>query len=622
MAVISLAKYNKSETPLYKKTWFVMLLSSIILIGAFLYFYLISPLLAIKGNYDQLKNEIHTIESFKSHKNLQGMESQLPSVLATVGKMKSNLLQMSYAGYIPYLNNYYNDGFYVVNGTYYLIQGVNAITPSLNKIAPLLGYSTKTTDNAHTLSGKQKIYAVIHALPTLAPALQSVYPDFVKSNDNIQKINAQYIPSSITKGKGININSIKSIFGGIVKNIPTFDKSVSVIENILGVPTPTRYLLMFQNSGEIRPTGGFMTAYGFITFNNGELGTISAHNIYNLSNVVRYKPLAPKPLYVYNATYYWHLRDANTSPNVPSSVQNIYAFYNSIPNAPHINGVIFIDTWFVDSLIKDVGGFNMPQVYNNMHITSSNANYYMEYMAEKSGLPQSERKAFISVMMHILISKVFSSHGSTATTVLSDVIQNLSQKQILIYFNNPLAENLISQYNWGGIIPKKTKGNYLQVVEANLAGAKDNYFMGETLNINISKSSNGRYIQTSSITWINPAVYDNWLVGPYLSWVRFYTPLGSKLMYMKGTDGFLQNYNNYTVDKSVFGNHIKIHSRLSKSVPPTTGTMSATYELPEGTNIHSLLIQKQPGEKGQWVHVNYGNIHKSFFMTKDVTVSL
>ena len=622
MAIISLEKYKDINLPIYKRVWFVMLISALILIIEFLYFFLVSPVFALKGNYDSLKNEIHAIENYKSHKDLAGMESVLPSVVTTIGKMKSNLLQLSYAGYIPYLDNYYNNGLYVANGSYDIIKAVNSITPSLSKMAPLLGYSTATTDNAHPLTGKQKIYALIHTLPTLGPALKSIYPDLVDANANIQKINPQYIPSSLTKGKGINISSIKSFFNGFIKNIPTFDKSISVIESILGVPNPTRYLLMFQNSGEIRPTGGFMTAYGFITFANGELGTITAHNIYNLANVVRYKPLAPKPLYVYNATYYWHLRDANTSPNVPTTVQNIYAFYNSIPNAPHIDGVIFIDTWFVDSLIKIVGGIRMPSVYNNVLITNNNANYYMEYMAEKSGLPQSDRKAFISVMMHILIQKVFSSHGSTAVNVLNDVLQNLTQKQILLYFNNTDAENLVAKYKWGGIIPKKTNGNYLQIVEANLAGAKDNYFMGETLNINISKLSNGRYVQTSSITWTNPAIYDNWLVGPYLSWVRFYTPLGSKLMTMKGTDGFLQNYNNYIVDKSVFGNHIRIHSRLSKSVPPTTGTMSATYELPAGINIHTLLIQKQPGEKGQWVHVNYGNIHKSFFMTTDTVVNL
>jgi hypothetical protein len=615
MSVISLDKYkNQSNMPFYKRKWFKITAPIVVVVIVLGYFFLISPLLALKSNYDSLKGELTLVKYYKDKKNLSGIESQVPLLTNNFSKMRGEINTLGYMNYIPILNNYYSLGYNLINAGYYASEGFSDMDKGLNNVAPIFGYSTSTSKNAVTISGKEKIYAIVQSLPKLSPLFKKAYPDLVKSNKYLQNINVSYIPSSIESK--YNIKELKLEFSGAIRALPTLFNSTQTLENILGNPNPQRYLLMFENSGEIRPTGGFMTAFGFVNFNDGQLGSITAQNIYNISNVIHYKPVAPKPLYVYNGTYYWHLRDANTSADVPESVSNIYKFYNSIHNAPAINGVIFINTWYVDDLINAVGGITMPSVYgNNLVLTASNANYYMEYMAEKSGLPQQERKDFISIMMHELISKVFHSTGNQVFKVLNTTISNLNNKQILLYFNNLKAEDLVNQYGWGGVIPKSNKYDYLQIVEANLAGAKDNYFMGETVNINIVKASNGRYIQSTKVTWTEPAVYDDWLVGPYLSWVRMYVPQGSILMTMTGVDGFTQNYINTTVDKSVFGNHIKVPPRLSKSDPPSKGSLTYKYELPQNINLSKLIFQKEAGIKGEWVYVNFGNIHKSQYIT-------
>ncbi len=624
MTVISLAQYQqKSRWAFFKTRWFIASAIAFVIIVILLIFFLVLPLLSLKNNFDTLYSSIEKAKAYQKSKDFVGISTEVPIIQANIVSMKKNLSTLAYLSIVPIAGGYYNNASDLLNGGYYAVAGLQTLMPSLSTVATLDGYQTSTQKSAQVLLGKQKIAAFVHSLPQLGPALDKADPYFTKANTYIQEINPKYFPESLLKSHGITVSSLKSIFSGISQNLPIFDKSVNIIENVLGVPTPTKYLLMFQNSGEIRPTGGFMTAFGFINFNNGNLGQLSAQNIYALSTVVNYNPIAPKPLYVYNGTYHWHLRDANTSPNVPTSVANIYKFYNSIPRAPKINGVIFINTWFVDSMIQAVGNITMPSLYgNNLVLTANNANYYMEYMAEKSNLPQNERKDFISVMMHELITKVFHSTGNTLTNVIKVGFQSLDQKQVLLYFNNPKAENLVNHYNWGGIIPTKVKGDYLQVVEANLAGAKDNYFMGETVTSNIKKASNGRYEQSVSITWTNSAIYDNWLVGPYMAWVRIYVPLGSTLISMKGVNGFTQNYNNYTVSKTVFGNHIRIPPRLSKSDPPAVGTMTVTYYLPSGINMTHYLIQKQPGIKGEWEKINFGTFTKSFYITKDLSINM
>ena len=622
MTVISLDKYNKihKKNPFYKELWFKITAPIVVILLVLGYFFLLSPGLSLKNNYDKAKGALTLLNYYKSRKNLSGIEAQIPTLETSLSNMKGEIGTLGYMNYIPILNNYYSLGYNLIYSGYYAIEGFSDVENGVNNIAPLFGYTTAQSKQAYSTTGKQKIYDIVKSLPKISPLLKKAYPDFSKANGYIQKVNVAYVPSSINKK--YNVSGLKKTFAGVITALPTIYNSTSVLESILGVPNPEKYLLMFENSGEIRPTGGFMTAFGFVNFDNGNLGSISAENIYNIANVIHYKPVAPRPLYVYNGTYYWALRDANTSPDVPESVSNIYKFYNSINNAPQINGVIFIDTWFVDQLINAVGGITMPSVYgSNLVLTGSNANYYMEYMAEKSGLPQQERKDFISIMMHELISKVFHSTGNQVFKVLNVVINNLNQKQILLYFNNPKAENLVTQYGWGGTIPKSNKYDYLQVVEANLAGAKDNYFMGETVNVNIQKVASG-YKQSVSVTWVNPAVYDDWLVGPYLSWVRMYTPQGSKLISMSGTNGFTQDYLNSTVNKTVFGNHITIKPRLSKYDPPAKGTLTYTYMLPHNISLSKLIFQKEAGIKGEWLNVRFGSFYKSIYITSNTTINL
>ena len=49
---------------------------------------------------------------------------------------------------------------------------------------------------------------------------------------------------------------------------------LAALFNALGGPAPSRYLLVFQNPAELRPTGGFPGTMALVTLNQGELGGI------------------------------------------------------------------------------------------------------------------------------------------------------------------------------------------------------------------------------------------------------------------------------------------------------------------------------------------------------------
>ncbi len=412
--------------------------------------------------------------------------------------------------------------------------------------------------------------------------------------------------------------------GGLEQILPTWQRALPALMRALGFPHTQHYLVFLQNNGEMRATGGFMTAYAVVTINHGVVAPIHEHGIYSLSSAIRYRPPAPGPIAYEFALKHWHLRDANTSPDVPTTVQTIYKFWNSIPHHPQINGVLFVDVWVMDRLIGDVGRINLVTPYHHAVFTEKNANVTMEYLAELAPYPHPGlQKQFLGVLAHDLLSRIVHGSPHLKLQVLQSLKTSLARKWILLYFNNPLEEQWVSRFGWGGQVIRHTHGaNYLQVVDENLGGHKDNFFIQEHVTTQIEQAAPHDYIQVTTVTLVNPALYNGWLVVPYSGLVRLYVPRGAQLMSLEGSAGFSQNHVNPTLNKSVFGGFIVMGARRSLKDPPATGSLTVAYRLPFHTLPRRFILQEQPGSLAVPVTITVGAYHRLVVLRQDTTILL
>lgn len=584
-------------------------------LGALVMVFVVIPGLRLAHQLLGLKKTVQALAKGNRTHNFAAIQGGLSALDQETHHLEGTLRWLSYLRFVPAgVGRKYRDGEDALLAVSQGLDGIRLLMPALSHMAPLAGYRTGT----HTpTSGQKKIQAFVSELPILVPDLRHSYPDFRAAARDLSAAHPQDF-NGILASVGRKLLTAQSLLNTVVKNMPLVDHSASALQSILGYPSQKRYLLIFQNSGELRATGGFMTAYGYVTIDRGKLDSVKAQNMYLLDAQVTYRPPASTVIATYLPVYYWHLRDANTSPNVPTTVGYIKRFYRSIPNAPHINGVIFIDTWFVDKLIGDVGGISVLTPKGVVKINAQDANMKMEYMAEGQGLPNTERKKFIGTMMKTLFDDVMHSHGLELARVLKTVNDSLNRKFILLNFNNPKAEKMVRQYNWGGVMDRSVTGDYLSVVDENLLGHKDNYVMNYHIRTQIRRVQ-GRWQQTTSISYRDPAVDNGWLFVPYRSWVRFYVPLGSTLISITGVDGIPpETYNNTVVNKTVFGGHVDLPSRGSKADPVATHTVTATYWLPTGVDPRNLTVQLQPGVNHQTLSVKEGTHHKTIPFTHDV----
>lgn len=551
--------------------------------------------------------------------NFAALAGRLQRLGGTLGMMHSEAILLGWLDAIPVVRGYY------LNGMDLLTAGHDELNVFGQVLPPVL-------DAARSSGSTQlKAQRVSNAVAQAGTMMAQLTPKLEAANRSVQHMNPDRMPA-VLEDKGLKVASLRALSNVIIELLPAMTGSHPVLANLFGLPSTTRYLLVFQNSGELRATGGFMTAFADLTFSDGKLGKIASQNIEALDKAVTYQPPAPLPVYPYLPVTYWHLRDANTGmssptgaiPDVPETVNNIMQFYNSIPNAPYLDGIVFVNTWFVDGLIADVGGLTVPTVPGKtIHLTAQNANYEMEMMAEGGALPPRERKQFIGTMMRELMHQVFHGHLSELLKVGGTLSQGLQQEQVMMYFHSAAAEHLIAQHNWGGIIPAHVNGNFVEVVDQNLLGHKDNYWMHESYNVDV-KTENGKNLETVTIHWVEPAIVvpkPPYLVVPYHSWVTVFAPKGSQFVSMTGTatggdgagggiDSLIQDTVDPTLNKEEFGGHLSMPGRMSKSEPPSQGTVVAQFWLPAGVNINHMLVQKQPGLTNEPVTVTVNGATK------------
>jgi hypothetical protein len=118
--------------------------------------------------------------------------------------------------------------------------------------------------------------------------------------------------------------------------------------------------------------------------------------------------------------------------------------------------------------------------------------------------------------------------------IVSIFEKNMAEKQILFYFSDPALRAEMSERNWAGEV-KDTAGDYLMVVNTNIAGQKTDRVIDDEIKLVSEVDVDGVIINTLSITRTHRGVKNEPLTGVRnVDWLRVYVPAGSKLLSSAG----------------------------------------------------------------------------------------
>jgi hypothetical protein len=400
---------------------------------------------------------------------------------------------------------------------------------------------------------------------------------------------------------------------------------------LLGAQSPQTYLVLTQNSDELRPSGGYINAAGHIVFDQGQIVEFVMQDSYAVDRLSEQYPYPPDALYQYMAAEYWVLRDAGWSPNFPNTARTAIYLYE-LGQGISANGVIALDQQALPYLLQALG----PIGVEGERVTSGNVIKLMrQHWAPEQGqtLNQAwwqQRKSFMLALAETVRQKFEQDFGAINLPVLADVWQQaLAEKHILIYLADPTWADHVAQKNWAGSL-HPTQDDYLMVVDANVGFNKVNALVERRLNYQLSLAEDGSAQAHANLVYQHHAknhlescrqeirydpVYEQNMEHCYWNYMRLIVPAGAKLnsgpkvivdgqALLRGqpTTGEI-DVASPSADKLSWG-------QLFVLAPDNTLSLDYIYALPPGTAQavedhwqYSLFLQKQPGTLAPTVEV-------------------
>lgn len=305
---------------------------------------------------------------------------------------------------------------------------------------------------------------------------------------------------------------------------------ITDLPNILGIDKPKKYLILFQNANEIRPTGGFIGSYAALEIEEGKIKSLKIDDIYNPDGQLednKVRVASPAPIRELLKEENLFIRNANWNPDFKKSAQTISMLFSDVDGSK-FDGVVAIDLEVIKNILRVTGPIYLT-AYNE-EITADNlyerTQFHSEFNYQEG---KSQKKTFLTVLGSKFLEKVFSLQPKHMPELLSAITTSLEGKHILITNPNTNVSTLLEKYGWDGSLHEYS-GDYLYVVNANLGGNKANYYVSNKMDYEITgQTRDGAMRAKLTLEYKHQGKDLAWPGGEYKNYVRVITQQGTKL---------------------------------------------------------------------------------------------
>jgi hypothetical protein len=433
-----------------------------------------------------------------------------------------------------------------------VLQNFPGIGPYLGQVDPLLTYANglATAGDQVTsvleplmVAGENKANSL--SLPErVSQVLQASQTNF--ENANIALEQAREARNRINSG--LLPDSVKPYFTLLDNNIDSLEAGVQFLQEaprLLGVDQTQNYLVLAQNRDEERATGGFISGIGLVVIHDGKIEQFTLGDSYAVDDFSKPYPAPPEALKRFMLADYWVTRDANWSPDFPTSARQAQELY-TLSTGINTQGVFAFNQLAVKRILEVIGAVQIPGT--DEPITSENVESYMRWAwapEPDEGLSTEwwlHRKDFMQLMGNAILEKILAPTAPGQLLELSEVmIDLLKQSQMLLYFNDSTAQNALEQSGWdGALFPGKA--DYLYLVDSNVGFNKVDAVISRSLHYQVDLRDRAHPTGRVTLTYQHAGTgnapctqeasygngtYQNMLERCYWDYWRIYTPGGS-----------------------------------------------------------------------------------------------
>lgn len=337
------------------------------------------------------------------------------------------------------------------------------------------------------------------------------------------------------------LGSVRKVALEVRDRFTSLHKSLGQLTNLLtlypvisGFDQSKTYLVIFQNSMELRPTGGFIGSVATATARDGRIGTLEIQDVYALDGQLKGHVDPPGPIAQLLGQEHWYLRDSNWDPDFRKSSERAAWFYEK-ESGVKPDGVIAISTPFLIDLLRVTGPVELPDI--NDRITADNFFGKSIFYTRADFFPGStQKKDFLGILATAILEKITTMNGIDPTALFRAMTDALERGDILLSFSDRGAQSLVERYGWAGALPTRTLCDeendtacfpeQIVAIEANMSVNKANYFVTRSESIDTTISPTGEVTTDVTILYQNSSPNDHPASGggTYKTYLRFLLP--------------------------------------------------------------------------------------------------
>ncbi len=486
-----------------------------------LFYFLIYPLFSITTNgilaYRKTTKISENITSFESDfaNNFTGLNRNIQNI-------NKSFKNLNWLFLITQNSDTYDETLVLLHGLETSSEGLSALSEGiqplityLDDFEPALGFEggppTTTREYTNILRDLEKnsdqisesSHKVSQGLKAIGEVNSEIYPNFIQ--ERLEKIQETIIP-------------MQDDFADIAQ-------IVQFLPDSLGVDGRKRYLILLQNPGELRSTGGWISSYAIIGIEGGQIRELKVDDVYNLDGELKnqqkfFEP--PTDMAEALGIKLFTPSLLNWDPNFPSVAKEAKSFMREAGEAANISGVIAIDIYLFQDLLEQWGGINIPGERDL--ITSDNIYEKVFFLHENFTPGESQKATFLTNLADEVIKRIFSSNFGENSQVLTIFKNSLERKNMLIHFDDVNAQKYFSSRGWAGEISPQRHSFIPSAVEWNWGANKANLYLEreQRIQADILNLDNVEY--RYSLILKNNSTSETYPQGKYKNYLRLYIP--------------------------------------------------------------------------------------------------
>lgn len=314
----------------------------------------------------------------------------------------------------------------------------------------------------------------------LIPLLESIQREFAHLSteghkartalDDLPSVLHSQLPSHVLEQAELGIEFLE--YGGAF-----VAEDLSALLVMLGRPDPHLTAVLFQNSSELRATGGFIGSLALVPANDGHV-EYQFRDVYALA--WNNGSTLPPPEGFERLVKRLNLRDANSFRDLRlSSEQMIRMFERSDTDTP--DTLIYITDSLLWDLIFLVGGVDLPNTEEYLYdrdLAPLIVSFFVE--GRHFAADRTNPKALLPQLLPQLIEKLRTQDPIHIWDIL---MQARRSRAVQVYSRNPIIQTAAEKWRIDGQLRRYDTDDQIVYVTANVGGNKSDPYVEESLSL-------------------------------------------------------------------------------------------------------------------------------------------